>query len=109
MVQFVFFFCNLSFPEPGEHELCIPCPDSVSGDTLGDIPRERYPVVVLTFVPEPQLRAAGHGEVYNQRQDEGVQGHDLDSAAGAKPDFDELNNVEDANCIVSFEFIIPLY
>lgn len=41
------------YRDAGKHSLCIPCPESVTAETLGDRrPRSRYPLVVLTFVTE---------------------------------------------------------
>ncbi|KAK0059861.1 hypothetical protein Bpfe_010720 [Biomphalaria pfeifferi] len=45
----------VSFPEAGEHNLSLPSPATVSSQTLGDMPRVRYPVYVFTLVKNEQI------------------------------------------------------
>ncbi|GFS25746.1 cell growth regulator with RING finger domain protein 1-like [Elysia marginata] len=43
---------SFQFSNAGDDVLSIPCPATVSSSTLGNIPRQRYPVAVFVFVPE---------------------------------------------------------
>ncbi|KAK0043484.1 hypothetical protein Bpfe_027047 [Biomphalaria pfeifferi] len=46
---------QVSFPEAGEHNLSLPSPATVSSQTLGDMPRVRYPVSVFTLIKNEQI------------------------------------------------------
>ncbi|CAL1537739.1 unnamed protein product [Lymnaea stagnalis] len=43
---------TLQFPEPGDHEVKLPCPVTIDSDTLGTMPRKRYPVTIFSLSSE---------------------------------------------------------
>ncbi|BFZ07846.1 hypothetical protein BsWGS_10885 [Bradybaena similaris] len=62
---------KMQFSEAGDHSIKLKCPDCVSSETLGDMPRKRYPVTVFTFIPEvpstiQNATSQGTGNVSNE-------------------------------------------
>ncbi|KAH9507248.1 hypothetical protein Btru_056714 [Bulinus truncatus] len=49
---------RLRFTEAGDHELNIPCPVTLSSDSLGNMPRKRYPATVVTFIDDVSFEEA---------------------------------------------------
>ncbi|XP_012944875.1 uncharacterized protein LOC101860534 [Aplysia californica] len=100
---------QLQYLEPGEHEICDRLPESVSSESLGDVPRDRYPVAVLTFVPQPgQGHDSGATQGQDPSQNSGDSSEQEAGAGGREEVSDVCESMEDPNCIIGLVSIIHL-